>query len=86
MQLGNLCYPAPINLLLALQRKTYRLRTFYHHLSNNPGKWRCPRCLAQLPLSPENPDRTDAAEERVVAVFQGIAQLWGELLGRQQGP
>jgi len=86
MQLGNLCYPAPINLLRALQSKIHCLRTFYHHLSNNPGKWRCPRRLAQLPLSPENPDRTDAAEEPVIAVFQGIAQLWGELLGRQQGP
>jgi hypothetical protein len=37
-------------------------------------------------MYPENPDRTDAAEEPVFAVFQGIAQLWGELLGRQQGP
>ena len=37
-------------------------------------------------MSPENPDHNEADEERIVAVFQGIAQLWGELLGRQQGP
>jgi hypothetical protein len=37
-------------------------------------------------LSPENPDHNEADDERIVAVFQGIAQLWGELLGRQQGP
>ena len=83
MQLGNLCYPAPINLLLALQNKIHRLRTFYYNLSNNSGKWRCPRRLAQLPLSSENPDHIDVAEEPVVAVFQGIAQLWRELLGIQ---
>ena len=86
MQLGNLCYPAPINLLRALQSKIHCLRTFYHHLSNNSGKWRCPRRLAQLPLSSENPDHIDVAEERVIAVFQVIAQLWRELLSRQQGP
>lgn len=37
-------------------------------------------------MPPENPDRTDAAEERVVAVLQGIAQLWLKLLEFQQGP
>jgi hypothetical protein len=37
-------------------------------------------------VSSENPDHVDAAEERVIAVFQVIAQLWRELLGRQQGP
>ena len=37
-------------------------------------------------MSPEKPDRTDAAEERGVAVFQVIEQLWRELMGPQQGP
>ncbi len=37
-------------------------------------------------MSPENPDRSEAAEEPVIAAYQGIAQLWRELLGRQQGP
>ena len=27
-------------------------------------------------MPPENPDRTDAAEERFVADIQGIEQLW----------
>lgn len=34
----------------------------------------------------ENPDHNKADEEPVVAVFQGIAQPWRELLSRQQGP
>ena len=37
-------------------------------------------------MYPGNPDHTEADEEPVVAIFQVIAQLWRELLGRQQGP